>query len=443
MGYLEGFQRHVPPACGTQAARSPRSTPRTRQQARRSRCASTAATSSTATRTAWRSASAASCAPACARPAASTCAAPTTRPTTRCRPASATASSTRSTTCAASTATCASRPAPPRRSPSEAVRVLLHQPARRHLHQGRAAWSTTTACPSSCPGRTGATGRGRSTRRPGCGPPRRRATPSYEGKVAWSGELGYGVRAPEAGQDARGPGAEPEPATATTATIDDARRPTTTGGITDAWRPSSSSSAAAIVLGRRARRRALAQPGARRAAAWSRTLFGIAVLFVAQDAQFLAAVQVIVYTGAIVVLFLFVIMLLGVDRAEDLAIEPLVRPAARRRSSSASALLGARRWSRHRSATERRVTGARSATGAPSPTGAAERRPARPSRCSPTTCSPSRSPPCCSTIAVVGAVVLARTAQRPTTSRSRRARRPTTGRRRPTASAEADRGGAR
>jgi NADH-quinone oxidoreductase subunit J len=46
------------------------------------------------------------------------------------------------------------------------------------------------------------------------------------------------------------------------------------------------------------------------------TLFGIAVLFVEQDAQFLAAVQVIVYAGAIVVLFLFVIMLLGVDRTE-------------------------------------------------------------------------------------------------------------------------------
>jgi NADH-quinone oxidoreductase subunit J len=53
------------------------------------------------------------------------------------------------------------------------------------------------------------------------------------------------------------------------------------------------------------------------------TLFGIAVLFVAQEANFLAAVQVIVYAGAIVVLFLFVLMLLGVDRAEDLSIEPL------------------------------------------------------------------------------------------------------------------------
>jgi NADH-quinone oxidoreductase subunit J len=53
------------------------------------------------------------------------------------------------------------------------------------------------------------------------------------------------------------------------------------------------------------------------------TLFGIAVLFVAQEAHFLAAVQVIVYAGAIVVLFLFVLMLLGVDRAEDLSVEPL------------------------------------------------------------------------------------------------------------------------
>src|SRR5262245_55592194 len=60
------------------------------------------------------------------------------------------------------------------------------------------------------------------------------------------------------------------------------------------------------------------------------TLFGIAVLFVAQQAQFLAVVQVIVYAGAIVVLFLFVIMLLGVDSTDDLDVEPLrvQRPVA-------------------------------------------------------------------------------------------------------------------
>ena len=53
------------------------------------------------------------------------------------------------------------------------------------------------------------------------------------------------------------------------------------------------------------------------------TLFGVAVLFVAQGAHFLAAVQVIVYAGAIVVLFLFVIMLLGVDKEEMVAAEPI------------------------------------------------------------------------------------------------------------------------
>jgi len=53
------------------------------------------------------------------------------------------------------------------------------------------------------------------------------------------------------------------------------------------------------------------------------TLFGVAVLFIAQDANFLAAVQVIVYAGAIVVLFLFVIMLLGVDKVENLEIDEL------------------------------------------------------------------------------------------------------------------------
>ena len=60
------------------------------------------------------------------------------------------------------------------------------------------------------------------------------------------------------------------------------------------------------------------------------TLFGVAVQFVAMEAHFLAAVQVIVYAGAIVVLFLFVIMLLGVHQAEDLRTErlPIQRPLA-------------------------------------------------------------------------------------------------------------------
>jgi NADH-quinone oxidoreductase subunit J len=60
------------------------------------------------------------------------------------------------------------------------------------------------------------------------------------------------------------------------------------------------------------------------------TLFGIAVLFVAQNAQFLAVVQVIVYAGAIVVLFLFVIMLLGVDRWPSSSGSPSSASSARR-----------------------------------------------------------------------------------------------------------------
>ena len=73
------------------------------------------------------------------------------------------------------------------------------------------------------------------------------------------------------------------------------------------------------------------------------TLFGVAVQFVAMEAHFLAAVQVIVYAGAIVVLFLFVIMLLGVDESIDLSIEPIPiqRPLAAVMAVGLVGLLGA------------------------------------------------------------------------------------------------------
>ena len=60
------------------------------------------------------------------------------------------------------------------------------------------------------------------------------------------------------------------------------------------------------------------------------TLLSVAVFFIQQQAPLLAAVQIIVYAGAIVVLFLFVIMLLGVDREESLRRDPIPfqRPAA-------------------------------------------------------------------------------------------------------------------
>lgn len=47
------------------------------------------------------------------------------------------------------------------------------------------------------------------------------------------------------------------------------------------------------------------------------TLFSVAVLYVLQLAHFVAAVQVIVYAGAVMTLFLFVIMLIGVDKDES------------------------------------------------------------------------------------------------------------------------------
>ena len=60
-------------------------------------------------------------------------------------------------------------------------------------------------------------------------------------------------------------------------------------------------------------------------------ILSVAGLFLALDAQFLAAIQLIVYAGAIVVLFLFVIMLLGPSAA------PPRDGAAWSRASSAAA----------------------------------------------------------------------------------------------------------
>lgn len=59
------------------------------------------------------------------------------------------------------------------------------------------------------------------------------------------------------------------------------------------------------------------------------TLFALAVFYVVHLAHFVAAVQVIVYAGAVITLFLFVIMFVGVDRAERLGEKLAVqRPVA-------------------------------------------------------------------------------------------------------------------
>ena len=47
------------------------------------------------------------------------------------------------------------------------------------------------------------------------------------------------------------------------------------------------------------------------------TFFGIAAIYVFLGAQFLAAVQLIVYAGAILVLFLFAVMLLNIGKIEE------------------------------------------------------------------------------------------------------------------------------
>jgi len=59
------------------------------------------------------------------------------------------------------------------------------------------------------------------------------------------------------------------------------------------------------------------------------TMFSIAVFYVSNSAHFVAIVQVIIYAGAVMTLFLFVIMLIGVDKAEERTEKlPLQRPLA-------------------------------------------------------------------------------------------------------------------
>jgi len=48
------------------------------------------------------------------------------------------------------------------------------------------------------------------------------------------------------------------------------------------------------------------------------TMIVLAVFYIAQDALFLGVVQVVVYTGAVMMLFLFVLMLIGVESTDSL-----------------------------------------------------------------------------------------------------------------------------
>jgi NADH-quinone oxidoreductase subunit J len=46
-------------------------------------------------------------------------------------------------------------------------------------------------------------------------------------------------------------------------------------------------------------------------------MINLAVLYIANSAPFLGMVQVIVYTGAVMMLFLFVLMVVGVDASDS------------------------------------------------------------------------------------------------------------------------------
>lgn len=64
-------------------------------------------------------------------------------------------------------------------------------------------------------------------------------------------------------------------------------------------------------------------------------MIGLAVQYAAQDAPFLFVVQIIVYTGAVLMLFLFVLMLLGIDTHDS-----LVETLKNHRLATGAALLG-------------------------------------------------------------------------------------------------------
>ena len=66
------------------------------------------------------------------------------------------------------------------------------------------------------------------------------------------------------------------------------------------------------------------------------TMFALAALYVMLDAQFIGAIQVLVYAGAIMVVFLFVIMLLNLGHADRVARRARQVVEARGRRASAS-----------------------------------------------------------------------------------------------------------
>src|SRR5690625_6372001 len=65
-----------------------------------------------------------------------------------------------------------------------------------------------------------------------------------------------------------------------------------------------------LILGRRTIHIAVSVAG---------VMIGLAVMYIANEAMFLGIAQIVVYTGAVMMLFLFVIMLVGVDASESMS----------------------------------------------------------------------------------------------------------------------------
>jgi NADH-quinone oxidoreductase subunit J len=106
------------------------------------------------------------------------------------------------------------------------------------------------------------------------------------------------------------------------------------------------------------------------------TMFSLGVLYLVQQAAFLGFVQIIVYTGAIMMLFLFVLMLVGRDSSDSVV----------------EVLRGQRLWA---SVLGVGLAGIVVGALARMPTAARETSTTSAGWCSPTTCSRSSSPRRC------------------------------------------------
>ena len=116
---------------------------------------------------------------------------------TRPRPASGSASSTRSTTCVASTATCASRPAPPRRSPRPKLFEFSFTNRQDAIYTKAELLVDESGKPKQLPWEDWRDGEDANTSGWMRATSPSTVTPRSAASSAWSGERGYGVRAAE------------------------------------------------------------------------------------------------------------------------------------------------------------------------------------------------------------------------------------------------------